>query len=371
MRLIIHDGKKISSYKLPDKIQDFYVVDYKSSDSGISEMVTLEGINGKWNLISNKNVSVSLNNDTFDKAPLEMYCSYIVYFSLSNIALKVMCIPDTEQFKFVLFNASDRITIGQDGTSTIVCKLPSFLINYAVIEKVEGQYYISPANEKCIVYVNEKCINNTKHLLKYGDEIFLEGLKIIWMDTFCAINDLKELISLNNASYASVNFEDAKKYSETTETEKNVKMYQDNDYFYHTPKIKSYIEEESFNIAPPPEAEHSTKVPILITLSSSAIMGITSCFTSIYAILGLVNGTTDKTTAYLEIGMGILLLISSFILPLVTDSWQKKQEKKRNKQRDDKYLEYFNKIKTNVDEAIKKIELDGEDGVISVSFIRS
>ena len=356
MRLIIHDGKKVSSYKLPDKIQDFYIVDYKSSDNSISEMVTLEGVDGKWNLVSNKNVTISLNNDTYDKAPLELYRSYIVYFSISNIALKVMCIPDTEQFKFILFNSNEKITIGQDGNSTISCRLPSFLINYAIIEKIEGQFYIYPANEKCIIYVNEKCINNNKCLIKYGDEIFIEGLKIIWMDTFCAVNDLKDLIALNNANYASVNFEDAKKYSETTETEKNVKMYQENDYFYHTPKIKSYIQPEEFSLSNPPDEDHSNKVPLIISISSSAIIGLTSCFTSISAIIGLMNGTVEKDTAYLEIGMGLLMLASCFILPIVADSWQRKQEKKRNKQKEDRYIEYFNKVKGEIDDTIRKQE---------------
>ena len=80
MRLLIIDDTHIIYNSIPSDVQGLYVVDYLSNDEIVSDIITLEAIGGVWHLTGNKNIQISLNNNTFDKAPLTPYTVYTIYF---------------------------------------------------------------------------------------------------------------------------------------------------------------------------------------------------------------------------------------------------------------------------------------------------
>ena len=49
MRLLICDKDRITFHQLPEAVQDFYIVNYISAEDNISEMLTLEEVDGVWN----------------------------------------------------------------------------------------------------------------------------------------------------------------------------------------------------------------------------------------------------------------------------------------------------------------------------------
>ena len=96
----------------------------------------------------------------------------------------------------------------------------------------------------------------------------------------------------------AINVAEANSYSPTTESERNIKLYTENDVFYHTPKIKSYIKPERVDIENPPDKSTNEKVPIIISIGSSAIIGISSCFTIFNALRDLRSPNADKSNLY-------------------------------------------------------------------------
>ena len=123
MRLLICDDERITYNYLPENAQDFYIVNYVSKSENISEMLTLEAINGVWNITGNKNIEIFFNKDRLDKAPLNIYQAYSVFFTIINKYIRVICIPDTEHFNLLNPSIENIITIGSDTTSTISCTL--------------------------------------------------------------------------------------------------------------------------------------------------------------------------------------------------------------------------------------------------------
>ena len=354
MKLLICDDKNINYNSLPENIQGFYIVDYTSPDSNTSEIITLEDVNGVWNIAGNKNIQISLNERVFEKAPLEPYIVYTIYFYIINKVVRVVSVPNNETFKFVNWTVFDKILIGQAASNNIRAAIPTLKQNHAIISCVNERYVISQVDSSCDVYVNGRRVSQWE--LKYGDVIFVEGIKIIWMRTYIAINNPKDSITFSMLNYANVNVQDIDSYTQVTESERNMKLYSESDVFYHTPKIKSYIDEEEISIDSPPEQDHNERIPIFLSVGSSAVIGITSCFTGISAYNGLKNGTMSKSDAYLQIIMSFLLLISSVAIPIVTELWQKNQAKKLEKRRQKKYSEYLEKNRQNINDIIKKQE---------------
>ena len=354
MKLLICDDLHIIHNTLPTNVQGFYVVDYISLLDNFSELITLEAIDGVWNITSNKNIRISLKDNIYEKAPLVNYNVYDIFFNIFNKSVKVVAVPDNEPFRFANWVVFNKILIGQSSDCNIRCNILTLKDIHAVIECVDERYYVSAIDSKSNIYVNNRRV--IKQELKFGDVIFIECIKIIWMKTYIAITNPNNSITFSMLNFSNVNIDEVNNYTETTESERNIKLYSDNDAFYHTPKIKSYIKEENITIDPPPESDKTEKTPLIISIGSSALIGITSCFTGISAIHQLQRGTIDTFNFFMELAICIIMLLSSFALPIFTELWQKKQIDKREKLRIKKYEEYLAKNSNEIAEIIKKQE---------------
>ncbi len=354
MKLLICDDKNITYNSLPENIQGFHVVEYTASNSNTTEIITLEEVNGVWNIAGNKNIQISLNDKILAQAPLVPYTVYTIYFYIINKVVRVLSVPNNENYKFVNWTVFEKLLIGQSESNNIRASISTLKQNHAIISCVNEKYVISQVDSSCDIYVNGR--KTSQQELRYGDIIFIEGIKIIWMRTYLAINNPNNSVTFSMLNYANINVQDVESYTQLTESERNIKIYTENDVFYHTPKIKSYINEEEISIDAPPEQDRNEKMPLILSIGSSAVIGITSSFTGISAYNGLKNGTMNKSDAYMQIAMCILLIISSVAIPFVTELWQKNQIKKREKLRKKKYGEYLEKNRQAINEIIKKQE---------------
>ena len=82
MKLLIYDDSKITYNSLPSDVQGSYVIDYISSNDNFSELITLEAVDGVWNITGNKNTYIYLRSQSYVKAPLIEYTVYDILFSI-------------------------------------------------------------------------------------------------------------------------------------------------------------------------------------------------------------------------------------------------------------------------------------------------
>lgn len=355
MRLFICDDHKIYFHSLPKDAQGFYIVNYVSSEEENSEMLTLEAIDNVWNVVSNKNTNISLNGVKCDKVPLTIYSCYDVFFHILGKSVKVICFPEIEKFTYASTANLTSITIGSDASCSISCTLPSIRSIHAIIERVENDTFIKANSQDCDIYLNNSKVLSAK--LAMGDIIFIGGLKLIWLDSFISVNNPNKSVFFKGVTAIALNLIDAKNYSSTTESERNIKLYTEKDLFFHTPKIKNYIQPIEVFIESPPAPIKEDSIPIILSVGSSAVIGLSSCINGVSAVTGLINGTIDKMSAYLQLAMCFLLLVASFFIPLASALWQKKQMKKKEQQRQIKYKAYLQKNLDYINENIRKQEI--------------
>ncbi len=348
MKLIICDTATINTYQLPDKIEDVYIISdiFKSNVS--KETLYLEAYQNYWSIKTDETIQVKSDGKIESRAILKEYTSYQIKFSDSENIVDIYIVPDLEQY--MSLTTIPLITIGNSNDDTI-CYQSLGINGHQVTIKNTNGYYIISEQEGNSLYVNTK--KTKQKILQLGDVIFLHGLKIIWMEQYIKINNPQNKVICNNLSnYLEPSLENT--YTQTTDIEKNIKLYNDNQIFFHTPRLKPEIKKEHVKIDAPPEEERNEQMPMVLTIGSSAIIGITSCVTGISALNGLMNGTVDLFNAVLEFIMCGLMLVACILFPMLMDMWQKKRIKKKEKLRQRRYKEYLDKKNTTIDNIIEK-----------------
>lgn len=205
------------------------------------------------------------------------------------------------------------------------------------------------------IYVNNKRVIDPIPVYA-GDVIFMNGLRIIWMQKFIKIPMANNLYRVNGlAVFESQTVVSNKDYSPVSEVDSNILLYNDNEYFSHTPRIRTVVEKEIVKVdAPPDKQDKDNDMPFLLSIGSSfTMLGMTSM--NAYNIINnIASGEKDISTQIPGIVMCVTMIAGSLIIPTLTKTWQKKLAKQREKKRQDKYSEYllkkeeqFNSLKEN------------------------
>ena len=365
MNLLICDSKRITSFNLPSKIEDYFIINYQYSDNTttITETITLEAKDGLWNILTDDTLRAKEGNIFLQNLPLKESNLYKVFFS--DINQDIFFYVTSDNNKYLDYSIIDvtNIIIGSDDNATISFQGNSLLPQQVIITKSENHYLIKNNNINSLyVYLNGTILNES--ILNTGDVIFLNGLKIIWMGNFIKIIQIGDkIIPVRLPVFKTSNIQNT--YTAPTEIEKNIKLFKENDIFFHTPRIKSDIKEYQITIESPPSSYNEQRAPMILTLGSSIVFGLISCMMGVSAVQELITGSGNKISAIVELIICILMIISSMFLPMLTDIWEKNKQKKLEDLRQKKYKEYIEKnlnllqeYITNQERILKENNLD-------------
>ena len=270
MKIFILDKFKITKFKLPEKIEDSFLIPYKGYRNKNDLFVTVEANENKWQLKSNGIINVMDDSNLFDFVEINDYDCYClnVLGQEEQVVLYALPTRETETYNLQFQNLTS-ITIGSSANCNIFYENNLTAELHAEIKNINNEWYIAVNEDDSYrTYVNGERILTAK--LKVGDVIFINGLKIIWMKDFLKINNPKQMISVNGANaYEKINEVDNTKYSPVSEEESNIELYSEDDYFYHMPRVVPVINPEEIIIDPPPGGEIREELPFLLTLGTS------------------------------------------------------------------------------------------------------
>ncbi len=343
MRLLICDSFRISTFVLPTKVEDYFTINYYYSSGSFStiETLNLEAKNGVWNLLTNESLIIKLGDVFLKEVVLKEYSIYKINFSDIKENIYIYVLGDSVNYYNYSTLESQKIVIGNSANATICCADKVSLEEQLVIYRDGNSNFnvVNNDNPNLYVYLNGYTFKEKK--LEIGDVIFLNGLKIIWMGNFIKVNQIGtqarfvKLTTFND----SVNNE----YTKVSDLERNVKLFKENDIFFHTPILRSDIKEYTVNIELPPPPYNEQGMPMILTIGSSVMFGLVSCVTGISAVQGLIQGNMDKTSAIIELVICFLMIVSSIIFPIITDVWERNRQKKMEKLRQERYKSYLDK----------------------------
>lgn len=372
MKIFLADDKRIIKYNLPTKIEEYFLITYKDIEGLDDHSITIEAESGNLKLKSNGDVNIVSSQGISYECILTDYCySHLkINGQKDNIILFTTPTQEEKLYKIDYTNLN-KITIGNSPKNQINYKHDLVSEVHAEIELIDGIWYIKVAeNIHTSVYLNSRKITSAK--LKCGDIVFLAGLKLIWMKDFIEVNNPNKALAVTGMSpYGQLATID-NHVEPLSDEESNIDLYNDNDYFYHTPRMKEKMENQEVVIDPPPGQDNKDEVPFILTMGSTFTMAASSFVTGFLLYDNLSSGRKTVFQSIPQIVMLSAMLLGSILLPKLLRSYNKKRRIKREKERQEKYSIYLHTKEDKIVQIMKhqtQILFDNNDSAIQCSDI--
>lgn len=304
---IIPEGKYYFEYKENEKLKkNLYVQPYK----------------GRWFLYSVKPVYLIEDGSR--------YVSYVELTDQKDILIKNIgekCWGHVEyvsQNAFVYHNyriQDKKIIIGNSNDCDIVYQSEKFKEIHVELTYQNEQWKL----EGSIDSVSEIAVNwslKKKELLKIGDVIFIRGLIIILGIEFLSINDENDRVKVRNNKL--------RKMGDRSEIDIFVsptKKIEKKELFNRLPRRRKPLPLNEIKIEAPPMMLNSEKIPLMLRMGGSMVMGASSMLMGNY-----------------------ITILSSVLFPVLTSKYTDKQKKEYESRRIERYTQYLEDKKREIKE---------------------
>ena len=340
MRVAVIREKKIQNIILADATDGNHWITETDSNGIERNLISIEAEDGRWKLVSNRNVYYVENMIMKHYVYLKENSFYMVRNELENYNFVLYTSPTITNYNYYEIGSKveDGILIGKSDQAVV--KYPFIEDNCCQIKKANNKIFIVEQNAKNGIYVNNARINKYKEI-KNGDVIFVFGLKMMYVVIkdnhgmpvhYLCVNDIDnknvkvDLMSSSISFTSNSNFE---------EKEENLEfpLYDENEYFYKIPRFVRQIKKVEMQIDAPPNKQEDQTMPIILTVGPMLTMSLTSVVTLYSSINGVLNGTSTWASALPSLIMGGAMLLSMILWPTISRRFQKKLKKKKEKRK--------------------------------------
>ena len=242
------------------------------------------------------------------------------------------------QFKRYLIPPGQRITVGAD-SSNIICYNSKGLVsgNHLTIEPSPAGATLSD-NSRNGTFVNWVRVNG-RRTLRYGDSIYVLGLKIIWLGNMIAIN-----VPLDDCVVSHL------KPVDDVETGSDEPPAAD-EYYSRSPRRMPKLNDEEIEIDAPPAPSDDRRRPLWLAVGPALTMVLPMA-------LGIFVSASAMPPA--DGGINPMMLMGIFTAggaAIVGGFWaltnyrhQKKTEEERERNRQQRYSEYLDRMEREISE---------------------
>lgn len=343
MRVSLIKKDRIRHVNIPDVPSgNFWVTDYDENGKEVN-LLNIKSENGKWKLISNSEFYCLLNNNYVDSLDLKNYCFYSIKKASSDETMLIYSSSSCNSKKveyLINQNNNPLISIG----SAVNCNISFPFLDEVTANLMfeRGKYVLQVMSPKVGVYVNNLRVYDKK-VLEYGDILFLNGLKIVFMK--CEGNDRLIIYYFGNNlivnGLASSTYDDYEEPFEEAKEDLDIKWYKDEDFFHKTPRFVSEIKEKEIKIDVPPSKEEQNDMPVILTIGPMLTMSMSSMVMAFTSISNARSNGGSLASAIPSIVMSLAMVASVLLWPSLTRKFEDKRRQKKEKERIDKYSKYI------------------------------
>ncbi len=351
MKIMLMDAAKLVNLVLPNDVFGNYWVVNANRDN----LVSVQAVDGNWVLKSNSDVKVFRNGAAVDETLLE----YEKFYTLKNILLNESYViytcpvydSNALQLNITLNGTNSALVwyVGNNGAQNAETNFPNIISyeqpgiakNQLKLEFNNGVYAVTNINPRIPMYVNGlPCVSTN---LRYGDTIFVLGLKISIIKDIFYINNPNKLVKFDSQVF-NMRIAPTLDFSKIpTEPDPVIEMYKKEDYFLKPPRFDERIEEKTFVIDPPPAAQKQEDMPAILTMGSMLMMGMSSMMTGVMTLTNVLNGSTPLSSALPSLLTAAAMLTCMLVLPTVTKMYNKHKKVVYERKRQATYSAYVQK----------------------------
>ena len=370
MQIVLIGKNVLYKLSLPKNVEgNYWLTDNKEKNE--KKLINVEGKDGKWQLVPNDqtkvidsrfiniedkshDMRVYVNNEREKAMILENYMMCGISFKDSRELFILCCLPSFENDLIQLhIKTKEPIYIGSDSKNALSYKNKMVSKVHAKIYLYENNYMIENYDMNFGTFVNGKPVVKPQ-LLQNGDTIFIMGLKIILMGNQLYINNPEENLYYSAGVFDIVEKTLPKVVRESEEEEKNIELYEEDDYFSRAPRITNIIEREKVKIDAPPQAQDKEEMPLILTLGTSMSMGAIMLVSVFNALDGAMSGTASTKQTVTSLVVALAMLVSIILFPILTAKYNKKKKIRYEEKRQKRYKEYLMKKKEHIAKIIQK-----------------
>jgi len=341
--IFIENDNTYQIYRLPKIVDGNYWITYEDNEGNHKKFLNVFALNGHWVYEDNKQKNI-----------IEYYKTY----KIKNIVCFTMPLYD-DTMGLYLIKDLDKITFGKTNGDITYNSIDD---NQLTLSKKKNNWLIENNNVARNMYIN-RTVSKGK-LLDNGDRIFINGLVVIIFSEFMVINNPLNRLIIKNTK---IQLKLIPYVEESLEELDLNSIYEKNDYFYRSPRFRNIIETADIRIDPPPASPIKEELPIMLQMGGMLTMGMSSMVTLIVSISGVTSGEKELKTALPSLIIGVSMLIGMLLIPNLTRRYQKKKTKKQEKLRQEKYLEYLENKKKEIQQVINDQEQSMRANSVSLS----
>ncbi len=357
MNLYLYDDEEIIRFSLPSKrIGNFWM-----TDSAGKNIININGEEDNWIISGAENTKI-ITNGNVEKVILKYEYYYIIERGEKRYVLYAERLND-ETFQYFSVPDNAIIKIGKSATNEIAINLP-YLADTQLVLSYENEVWKLTKSENVLIYVNDKIIRETEAFLKNGDVINTFGLKMALVKGLLLINaPFKQKLVSKLAVKEIANSENV-----TDEEIENEDLYKDNDYFLRSPRMRRIIETLNMRVDAPPAKENMQETPLILTLAPMITMAASSVLTLTSALQSISSGERTIKQCIPTLIISGAMILSMFVWPFVTRTYEKRQKKKREQNRQDKYKDYLNSKKEELSKEFDNQKKILEEALVSTDI---
>ena len=335
------------TFEIPANISGSFSFDENPEEE--YKLINVEARDEGWVLYSTIESKIINNGQVVDGVILKPNSYYIIQKNGNNYLIFASDLFDSS-FETYNFNDNINLTVGNDPSCNIYFANNLVKGMAAKIYRYENNLVvdITSANK---IYINNMTIPRSNYPIRNGDTINLYGLKIIFFNNMLLINNPLNLVKLNLTN-TSLSLFKMPQFSEPVDTEvKDVDLYQKEQYFSKSPRIRRLIKTKEIELSPPPREGGERELPLLLTIGPMATMGILAAVRLVSVITKIASGQATWQNQIINLIQAVTMLLAMLVWPILTRMFNKKLKEKRKKEILEKYSKYL---------AEKRVELVNE-----------
>lgn len=340
MKIYLFLAERIISFSLPTEVVGSFSFDENPNEE--SKLINIEARDSDWILYSTVDVNVIENNSIVGVVTLKEDSFHVIRRGDKNYLIYVSDLSLNKISAYSYDNTIDLI-IGGNNNANVQYPCP-FLNNLEVRIHYVDNKLILEKNNNGGVYINNKVVLSNQYYINIGEQVNIYGLKVMFLNGILLMNNPGgKLIILPSSKISNYVISDDN--SDVNVEVKDRSLYEKNDYFSKSPRIRRIIEKKTIKLSPSPKLEGNQELPMILTVGPMFTMGITSGVMVLNVINKINTGETTFKDSWTSLVPSIAMLVSMILWPLLTRVYNKKIKEKRREEIVYKYGEYLNQKK--------------------------
>lgn len=351
MNFVYND--KLESVILPAKVNG----QYSFSNDAKKIVFRVEGVDGKWILKTSSLFELRQSDEDFPEVePKQLY----VFKNKYNDSDRVYLFTEeytTDRIKFFLISVPENISISIGKSSKDITYDNDFVSSsHATLKCNNGEWSISDSSK------NGTFVNGIRTMnadLKYGDMVFILGMKIVLGKGCISINNPDKKVKFSSPHF---HVYEVPEMEEGSEEEDELEPL----FFDRSPRFKRDIEPTMIQIDSPPKDNNGDEMPLALTVGPALTMAMGSMTTGAFAVTNAIS-SGNVSSAVPTIVMSGSMCLGTLLWPTLTRRYTKKQKLLKEKQRYEKYNKYLEMRRNEIAAACDEQSHILHENTISIS----